>query len=158
MTEIAAQRSIVRPATQRPVRQWRAALGQFVRHDVRATVVGLVAGAVVWQLLALLIHAEWLPTFLTVGRRCLDLLGDPGDVGMVLRRVRHHAVAGTIERSDEKTIVRPGAGEENRRGERRELSAGPWKARQVRYRCGYRADTVGMSFSAHVLLLGLLRQ
>jgi len=77
MTEIAAQRSIVRPATQRPVRQWRAALGQFVRHDVRATVVGLVAGAVVWQLLALLIHAEWLPTFLTVGRRCLDLLGDP---------------------------------------------------------------------------------
>jgi NitT/TauT family transport system permease protein len=49
---------------------------EFVRVDIRATIVGLLVGAVVWQLVALALDKNWLPTFTTIAGRVGDLLAD----------------------------------------------------------------------------------
>jgi NitT/TauT family transport system permease protein len=76
MTDTATQRPARPQAPARPRRRWTAALLEFVRVDVRATVLGLVVGAVVWQLVALALDKNWLPTFTTIAGRVGDLLAD----------------------------------------------------------------------------------
>jgi len=76
MTDTVTQHS-ARPHTPtRPRRRWTAALLEFVRVDIRATIVGLLVGAVVWQLVALALDKNWLPTFTTIAGRVGDLLAD----------------------------------------------------------------------------------
>jgi NitT/TauT family transport system permease protein len=76
MTDTVTQHSARPQAPPRPRRRWTAALLEFVRVDIRATVVGLVVGAVVWQLVALALDKNWLPTFTTIAGRIGDLLAD----------------------------------------------------------------------------------
>ena len=76
MTETATRRTTPAPPATGGRRRWISALGEFVRTDVLATIVGLVAAALAWQLIALAAGASWLPTFDTIARRIGDLLDD----------------------------------------------------------------------------------
>lgn len=75
MTETATRRPAPAPAAAGGHRRWTKALGEFVRTDVLATVIGLLVAALVWQVVAIVADATWLPTFATIVRRVGDLLG-----------------------------------------------------------------------------------
>jgi ABC-type nitrate/sulfonate/bicarbonate transport system permease component len=54
-----------------------AAVGDFLRADVLATLLALLFACLGWQLVALLLDTSWLPTWFEVQGRVGDLLGDP---------------------------------------------------------------------------------
>jgi ABC-type nitrate/sulfonate/bicarbonate transport system permease component len=63
-----------RVATSRPRQLARAAAG-FARRDILTSVVAMLVGAVVWQIIALTVRAPWLPTCTSVVSNSFQLLG-----------------------------------------------------------------------------------
>jgi NitT/TauT family transport system permease protein len=69
------------PSTSLPVRnhtmsRYLAAVGDFLRADVLATLLALLFACLAWQLVAVLLDTSWLPTWFEVQSRVGDLLGD----------------------------------------------------------------------------------
>ncbi|MBB5790209.1 ABC transporter permease [Jiangella mangrovi] len=70
----------------------RAAVVAYLRRDVVTSLVALAAGAVVWELAARVLRAEWLPTFSAVVQRIGDLTGDPRFTDAVVESLRQVVV------------------------------------------------------------------
>jgi NitT/TauT family transport system permease protein len=54
-----------------------AAALRFLRQQLGVNLLALAVGAVIWQVVALLVDAPWLPTFSAVVSHTVELLGDP---------------------------------------------------------------------------------
>jgi ABC-type nitrate/sulfonate/bicarbonate transport system permease component len=50
---------------------------RFLREQLAVSLVALAVGAAIWQLVAVVTHAAWLPTFWAVLSKTGELLGDP---------------------------------------------------------------------------------
>lgn len=76
MTAVALESPAVEARSGRLSRLARAAL-RFVRQQLLVNVVALVVGGLVWQLIAVVVDAPWLPTCWAVITHTRDLLDDP---------------------------------------------------------------------------------
>lgn len=76
-TELTAAAGPVPPAAAGRPGRVRAAAVDFVRRELATNLAALVAGAVLWQLAAVLLDAAWLPSFTAVLDRTRELMGDP---------------------------------------------------------------------------------
>lgn len=50
---------------------------RFLRDELLVSVTALIVGAALWQMIAILVDASWLPTFWSVLSNCRELLADP---------------------------------------------------------------------------------
>jgi NitT/TauT family transport system permease protein len=77
MTDPAGSAVRTRPAERSLGSRLRHAGLLFLREELMVSLVAIAVGAVLWQIVALLIEAAWLPTFTGVLSHCWQLLHDP---------------------------------------------------------------------------------